>query len=69
MVGIPGESVGRGMEGSSWIIQKNAVQSLLDFKSALPSLITIVMYLGGAEERHPRHVPARGAYVVFMEGR
>ncbi len=27
------------------------------------------MYLGGAEERHPRRVPAWGAWGVFLEDR
>jgi len=33
---------------------------LLDFKSALTFPVNIVMYLGGTEERHPRHVHAWG---------
>ena len=47
---------------------KNIVQTLLDFKSALPSPVNIVMYLGGTEERHPIDVLARGACVVLIEG-
>ena len=38
----------------------------MDFKSALPPHINIVLYLGGAEERHTLNVPARGTYVVFL---
>ena len=48
---------------------KNTVWALLDFKRALPSPVNIMMYLGGAEERHPRYVSASGACVICMEGR
>ena len=47
---------------------KNTCQTLLDFHSALPFPVNIVMYLRGAEGRHSKHVLARGICVVFMEG-
>ena len=47
---------------------KDIFKALLVFKSALPSPVNIVMYLGGAEGRHPIHVLAMGACVVFMKG-
>jgi len=58
------------MAGSSWrIVKIPSGQSLLDVKSALPYPVDIVMYLGGADECHPRHVHAWRAYVVFLEER
>jgi hypothetical protein len=59
----------KGNGGVEFEYIKYSIQALLDFKSALPSSINIVLYLGEAEERHTGNVPARGTRVVFLEGR
>ena len=57
------------MEGSNWSNLNIPSKHLLDFKSALPFSITIVLYFGRAEERHTGNVPARGTRVVFWGDR